>query len=434
MRQWVRLVLVIALAFTALAAASCAEDPVGGEPDGDVEGDTVPDAGLDAASDVASDSDVTPDAGTDGGDAENTDADAGSDVSDAAPDADVVADLVVEVGPPVPEDPRVYGFVRGCYSVSVNSEDAGIRYLAAVRDGEGFAFTASDANAAARFYFQASDLATYLLYDEGAHYLVADDAGALGREAEFMSDILLVQDGYLPGAQWVLEGSIADPERFQMRHLASGRYLTTTGADAGVWRAAPITLTEAAGCAGHPELTLDAIGAVEVTTHEDGSVFGFAEPHTHLLTNFGFGGGGVFHGAPFHPLGVQHALPSCERFHGPDGRADLLGIGFAESANFESLIELLTVGLSPTPDHATDGYPTFTDWPNGPDSATHQTQYYLWLQRAYLGGLRLLVQHATSHEVLCQLVVGTEAQPVRYSCNDMVAIDRQIAETRRLER
>jgi microsomal dipeptidase-like Zn-dependent dipeptidase len=51
-----------------------------------------------------------------------------------------------------------------------------------------------------------------------------------------------------------------------------------------------------------------------------------------------------------------------------------------------------------------------------------------------MGGLRLLIQHATSNSALCEVVIGSGAQPVRYSCNDMVAIDREIEETRALER
>jgi hypothetical protein len=39
------------------------------------------------------------------------------------------------------------------------------------------------------------------------------------------------------------------------------------------------------------------------------------------------------------------------------------------------------------------------------------------------------VQHATSNSVMCETMVGEEIQPVRYSCNDMVAIDRSIEET-----
>ena len=56
------------------------------------------------------------------------------------------------------------------------------------------------------------------------------------------------------------------------------------------------------------------------------------------------------------------------------------------------------------------------------------------LERAYLGGLRLVVQHATSNRVICEMVVGEDIQPVRYACDDMVAVDRIIEETYAMER
>ena len=94
-----------------------------------------------------------------------------------------------------------------------------------------------------------------------------------------------------------------------------------------------------AECATFPELSLDATGDVTVTEFEDGSVFGFVETHAHLFTNLGFGGGGVFHGAPFHPLGVEHALSDCTLNHGEDGRKDLMGATFnAGVGDFNALL------------------------------------------------------------------------------------------------
>ena len=54
-------------------------------------------------------------------------------------------------------------------------------------------------------------------------------------------------------------------------------------------------------------------------------MYGIAEIHSHMTTNYGFGGAGIFHGAPFHRLGVEHALPDCEPFHGEEGRRDIVG-------------------------------------------------------------------------------------------------------------
>ena len=58
---------------------------------------------------------------------------------------------------------------------------------------------------------------------------------------------------------------------------------------------------------------LDASGRVRTTRFEDGSLFGIADTHAHVLSNLAFGGGGIFHGAPFHPLGVEHALEEALR-------------------------------------------------------------------------------------------------------------------------
>lgn len=357
----------------------------------------------------------------------------GADVDSIAPDAapDATVDSLTEPLPPIPDDPRVYEVALGCYTVAARAPDVS-ESLSLVADGEGYRFAAE--GEPARFFFKPSDLATYLLYDESAHYLVAPDGAALARKATLSSDLSRVEDGYLPGAQWRLEGSAVDAEAFSLRHVASDTYLTLDGAGGSRQAAALLTLSASTGCSEHPELSLDAVGTVVPRTWEDGSVFGFAEPHTHLMSDLGFGGGGIFHGAAFHPLGVTHALSDCERFHGPGGRADLLSFGFSNRSSFDALLQVLTAGEAPEDDHATDGYPTFTDWPNAPRSPSHQTQYYRWIERAYLGGLRLMVQHATSYSVLCELVVGEDIQPTRYSCNDMVAVDRILEATRHLER
>jgi hypothetical protein len=91
-------------------------------------------------------------------------------------------------------------------------------------------------------------------------------------------------------------------------------------------------------------------------------------------------------------------------------------------------VSALLSGRLPTFNHHTAGYPDFPTWPSAHDSSTHQTQYYKWLQRAYLGGLRLVVQHATTNQIICDLLGNGGYQPIRYSCNDMVAVDRQIDE------
>ncbi|MFW5968672.1 MAG: hypothetical protein ACOCV2_14200, partial [Persicimonas sp.] len=335
-----------------------------------------------------------------------------------------------------PEYDDVYGFVDGCYTVDA-AEPANVAadYLAPTDDGEAFAFSAGEDDAS-RFRMKATDLGTYLLYDDQERYFGVDEEGEFFRKDEISSSLLEVDDDFMPGVQFELEESEHDETRFQLRHKLTGGYLATDGLADSPEGAAVVTFYEADECAEYPELTVDAEGEVYHENFDDGSVYGFVETHSHILTNFGFGGAGIFHGSAFHPFGVEHALPSCEMFHGEEGRADLFGYGFDKGDELEQDDMLTAIGTGETPEfnHHTAGYPEFTDWPSAHDSSTHQTQYYKWMERAYRGGLRLMVQHATSNQMICNLLEGDGTQPTRYSCDDMVNVDRVLEETRNLER
>jgi len=76
--------------------------------------------------------------------------------------------------------------------------------------------------------------------------------------------------------------------------------------------------------------------------------------------------------------------------------------------------------------HWTDGASAYNGWPRW-NNLTHQQMYYEWVERAYLGGLRLMVMHAVNNELLC----GLTAQPL--CCDDMAAADRQIQAAKDLE-
>ncbi len=321
-----------------------------------------------------------------------------------------------------------FGFANGCYSLR-----AGDTWLTATASGDSYEF-AGDQGSAAAFFMKASDLGTYLLYDEGGGYLVAE-SGPLLRQTKLESDITLIDDSYVSGAEWLPETSVVDWDQYQLRNRRSDQLLGETGlADEGV----PITFEPATGCTEHPELTLDATGQVMKTTFDDGDLYGIVDAHSHILSNFGFGGGGIFHGGAFHRLGVEHALPDCALYHGEMGRKDFFGYAFdtsgADNADLTGLIPDLVAGELANDNHATAGYPEFTDWPNGPSRSTHQTQYYRWLERAYLAGLRLVVQHATTNSVICQFTIGQGLQESRYDCEDMTAVDRIIDETYAMER
>ncbi|MCB1687017.1 MAG: hypothetical protein KDI33_00945 [Halioglobus sp.] len=355
--------------------------------------------------------------------------------------------------PPVPVAPNeesVFEAANGCFAISPDGGDHFIalsetpaanpgnpvaQSLAAEVVGS-FSPDADSAAEAARFLLRPTDLGKYLLYDADEGYLVSDGQ-TLQRQASLAFDVtqvngkVVVEDKMQSEGEWQL---LAAPDaQFVLQHIKSGMYIGADGTMVAEAEAADLVFVEQGGCATFPELTLDASGNVAVTEFDDGAVFGFVETHSHLFTNLAFGGGGVFHGAPFHPLGVEHALHDCDLSHGVDGRKDLMGAGFA-GGDITAILPALISGQLAEKNHNTEGYPIFTDWPNAPSSSTHQVQYYKWLERAYLSGLRLLVQHATTNEFLCKLAVGVGTQAKRHDCNDMINVDAILDATFAMER
>ncbi|CAA0122699.1 Uncharacterised protein [Halioglobus japonicus] len=356
------------------------------------------------------------------------------------------SDALAETSPPIaPNEQSVFAAANGCFAIST---DGGDSFLAAEPEGERasaqtevavvgtFGPDATTAADGARFLLRPSDLGKYLLFDAGKRYMVSDGQ-SLQRQTSLMSDVTEVDGTVEIDSDLQSEGEwqlLAAPDaRFMLQHIKSGQYIGADGTMVAEEDAADLMFVAQDACAEFPELTLDATGDVAVTEFDDGAVFGFVETHSHLFTNLAFGGGGVFHGAPFHPLGVEHALHDCDLTHGVDGRKDVMGAGFS-GGDIEALLPAVFTGQLPEKNHDTEGYPTFTDWPNAPSSSTHQVQYYKWLERAYLSGLRLLVQHATTNEFLCKLTAGIGSQAKRHDCNDMVNVDAILDATFAMER
>ena len=319
---------------------------------------------------------------------------------------------------------------NGCFQVR-----SGDLWLIGAGPGDRYAFGATEA-LAARFTMRPSDLGTYLLYDQGGGYLVSDD-GPLLRQTSLISDATLIDDSYVSGAEWVLETSEVDGGRYQLRNRRNDALLGPAGLTDAT-SAMPLSFEPADGCLAHPELSLDATGTVTQTTFDDGDLYGIVDTHSHVLSNWGFGGGGVYHGAPFHRLGVAHALPDCAVSHGEMGRQDFFGYVFDSAGNSTvdvfGLVANLAAGELSEDNHNTAGYPDFTDWPDAVHRSTHQVQYYRWLERAWMAGLRLEVLHATTNSLICNLSVGEGVAPSRYDCEDMTAVDRILDEALLMER
>jgi microsomal dipeptidase-like Zn-dependent dipeptidase len=140
-------------------------------------------------------------------------------------------------------------------------------------------------------------------------------------------------------------------------------------------------------------------------------VSGFVDGHSHLFSYEAFGGK-LMCGKPFDPEGIAEALSDCEDHH-PNG----------ELAWWENF----TRHGSPFGTHDPTGYPTFKDWP-AHDSLTHQQGYYKWVERAWRGGLRVLVNHLVANRQLCAVY------PLKkYDCDEMDAIRRQAERANELE-
>ena len=332
------------------------------------------------------------------------------------------------------DESTIYSAANGCFAIKPQGQ---ARFFSVSASGETYDLGADQAVQASQFLLRPTDLGRYLLYDANQGYLVSDGQ-TLGRQTSLASDIndvngtVVVEDRLQSEGEWQL---LAAPNRqFMLQHIKTGSFIGENANMGEEPDAVNLEFVEQSDCTEFPELSLDASGDISVTEFDDGSVFGFVETHSHLFTNLGFGGGGVFHGAPYHPLGVEHALSDCELNHGVDGRKNFFGFFDGGISDLNALLGTIVAGELPEKDHDTQGYPEFTSWPDAPASSTHQVQYYKWIERAHQAGLRLLVQHATTQESLCKILVGLGFQPKRFDCTDMVAVDRIIEATYSLER
>lgn len=163
-----------------------------------------------------------------------------------------------------------------------------------------------------------------------------------------------------------------------------------------------------------PESEVNATGEPDRGANPDGTVTGYIDAHTHMFMDLGMGGNAVC-GSTWSEKGIADALKDCDRHQ-------------------NSLLENLTnsaAGRGPLDPHDTVGWPTFKDWPSY-SSLTHQQMYYKWVERAWRGGQRIMVNDMVSNPGLCP-ILGVLAGPNKYSCDDMDTVRRQIKATYDLE-
>ena len=173
------------------------------------------------------------------------------------------------------------------------------------------------------------------------------------------------------------------------------------------------TIAPASGCKPFPEAQVDATGQTFKGTNGHGAVFGFVDDHLHITANMR-GGGLVISGEPFDRFGIAAALGQDAKAHGANGALDVTG-------------NLLRNG-NPVGTHDTHGWPTFTGWPTF-DTQTHQQTYYVWLQRAWEAGERLVVAQTVDDQALCQV----EPRKRGRSCDETASIVAQIHTLRQMQ-
>jgi microsomal dipeptidase-like Zn-dependent dipeptidase len=301
--------------------------------------------------------------------------------------------------PTVPAPIDIYAYAGGCHALK--DETTG-RFV--VRDTLGYAASAPQVSQAAPFHLQATALGRYLLYGPGGYM---PRAGAL-------STVSAVRTPG-PTADWIVK---TQSGRLNFTSVSTGKGLTVGSGGRLAQGAAGETrwsLVPASGCTAFPEVEVGAVGTPLKGTSPTAPVKGFLDAHTHVSA-FRFLGGKFHCGRPWSPYGVTVALEDCVD-HQPNGAAAAAENLFATGA--------------PVGTHDTDGWPTFAGWPRA-DSLTHEGTYWRWIERAWRGGLRIMVNDLVENRALCEiypLKAGTscnEMDSVRLQAQDMYALQDYI--------
>ena len=293
-----------------------------------------------------------------------------------------------------------YALANRCWAITAQSTGGGVEIAGAS------AYRAdAPVGRATPFFLEPTGLGTYL---------VADTAGQLLGVATGAQTTRLATPG--PPAEWrarLAGGAVTLQATSSGRHLAvaaGGDLITVAaGSPPGAQRFAFAT---AHGCRAYPEAGLDATGRPFRAGGRHGPLFGFADAHVHITADLR-AGGSVLYGETYDRFGITQALGHDADEHGPDGSLDVTGN--------------LLRGGSAGGTHDTHGWPTFAGWPTY-DTYTHQQVYYRWLQRAWMGGMRLAVAQLVEDQPLCQI------EPRRsHSCDETATIRLEVARLRGLQ-
>jgi hypothetical protein len=330
-------------------------------------------------------------------------------------------------------DPRLTNFTRyqmgnACWVIKAGNG----KYLAV--DGDSYKASANDSAAAEAFYMKPTALGSYMLYNSSRQLLAATTSASINNIASAAANddadwrVLALGDTttYPENPSYESEPTpevvatlyaFVDPQikadSFTLTVASQGNNLAIDGSGNLQTQPAASAPTEEAfsferttGCANFPEAQSNFSGEPFKGTQPDGTVLGHADAHVHIsATEFL---GGAHWGKPFHKFGIEHALGNCAEDHGDQGQKDVVGGLFA---------------MNPE-GHATDGYPTFSEWP-ARGNLIHEAVYWKWLERAWAGGLRVVVNDLVDNETLCELQRNISGDPSR-DCNSMNNAGRQV--------
>ena len=269
------------------------------------------------------------------------------------------------------------------------------------RQGDHY-YVTSMAEQAEPFHFEPSALGEYMLFDSAGSWLSADaNANAVQAiDAARLDDHVrwqVISQGQGQGQVHIRAYTKASqPQAWLSVH---GGQLTLSASESA---AESFSFAPATGCTEFPDTTTNTQGAPGRSHFDDGALWGMADIHNHLFGGMAFAGN-VMAGEVFHPLGITKALQDCRAEHGLHGWMDVTGfITGGPGDEFEQISRMPFYYLTGRPFHSTEGYPDFPYWPNA-KTKTHTMGYYKWVERAYLGGLRLMVNLMVESPPLCQV-------------------------------
>lgn len=257
----------------------------------------------------------------------------------------------------------------------------------------GYEAQADTADSGMTFYFKASDLGEYILFDQDSKYLTYNIFNAIVRNTTLSDKTRFKVEQYednsfsfysyvkkkyvgIKGTSLVWKDNVDDTCRFELE-LTEGN---------NPFPEADINIDFYDGD-GNPITTSN----VMARPSSGENIIGTADTHAHLCHNKG-SGEVVFNGDAFSPLGIADALNDCTDLHGVNGAYDIWG----------KAVDGATT-------HNTSGYPNFSYWPTS-YSTNHEQTYYKWLERSYLSGQRVLVHQCVNNEILGKADLPEDAQ------------------------